>query len=47
MSHERTHAIDWLTFYNYKRSHWTLGYVRLMTFELRWIVALQQDRSSA
>ena len=39
--------IDWLTFYNYKRLHSTLGYVSPMTFEQRWIAAQQQHRKSA
>nr|MDP2191802.1 IS3 family transposase [Rhodoferax sp.] len=40
-------VIDWLTFYNHKRLHSTLGYVSPMTFEQRWIAAQQQDRKSA
>ena len=40
-------VIDWLTFYNHKRSHSTLGYVSPMTFEQRWIATQQQDRKSA
>jgi putative transposase len=40
-------VIDWLTFYNYKRLHSTLGYVSPMMFEQRWIAAQQQDRKSA
>ena len=39
-------VIDWLTFYNYKRLHSTLGYVSPMTFEQRWLAAQQQDRKS-
>ena len=38
--------IDWLTFYNYKRLHSTLGYISAMMFEYRWIAAQQQDRKS-
>ena len=40
-------VIDWLTFYNHKRLHSTLGYVSPMAFEQRWIAAQQQDRKSA
>ena len=40
-------VIDWLTFYNHKRLHSTLGYVSPMTFEQRWYAAQQQDRKSA
>ena len=40
-------GIDWLTFYNFKRLHSTLGYVSPMTFEQRWIAAQQQARKSA
>jgi putative transposase len=40
-------VVDWLTFYNYKRLHSTLGYVSPMTFEQRWIAVQQQDRKSA
>jgi transposase InsO family protein len=40
-------VVDWLTFYNHKRLHSTLGYVSPMTFEHRWIAAQQQDRKSA
>jgi len=40
-------VIDWLTFYNHKRLHSTLGYVSPMTFEQRWLAAQQQDRKSA
>jgi putative transposase len=40
-------VMDWLTFYNHKRLHSTLGYVSPMTFEQRWTAAQQQDRKSA
>jgi putative transposase len=40
-------VMDWLNFYNHKRLHSTLAYVSPMTFEQRWIVAQQQDRTSA
>ena len=40
-------VVDWLTFYNHKRLHSTLGNVSPMTFEQRWIAARQQDRKSA
>ena len=40
-------VIDWLTFYNHRRLHSTLGYVSPMTFEQRWIAAQQQNRKSA
>lgn len=39
-------VIDWLTFYNHRRLHSTLGHVSPMTFEKRWNAA-QQDRKSA
>jgi len=38
-------VIDWLNFYNAKRSHATLGYVSPMQFELNWIAA--QTRQAA
>ena len=37
----------WLTFYNHKRLHSTLGHVSPMRFEQRWNAAQQQDRKSA
>jgi putative transposase len=40
-------VIDWLTFYNHRRLHSTLGYVSPMTFEQRWFAAQQQERKSA
>jgi transposase InsO family protein len=40
-------VMDWLTFYNHRRLHSTLGHVSPMTFEQRWIAAQQQDRKSA
>jgi len=40
-------VMDWLTFYNHKRLHSTLGYVSPMTFEQRWFAAQQQGRKSA
>jgi len=30
-------VIDWLTFYNYRRLHSTLGYVSPMQFEGKWL----------
>jgi transposase InsO family protein len=39
-------VIDWLTFYNHRRLHSTLGHVSPMTFEQRWNAA-QQDTKSA
>ena len=39
--------MDWLTFYNHKRLHSTLGYVSPMTFEQRWHAAQQQVKKSA
>ena len=40
-------VMDWLTFYNHRRLHSTLGHVSPMTFEQRWNAAQQQDRKSA
>jgi transposase InsO family protein len=40
-------VMDWLTLYNHRRLHSTLGHVSPMTFEQRWIAARQQDRKSA
>jgi len=40
-------VISWLTFYNHKRLHSTLGHVSPMAFEQRWNAAQQQDRMSA
>lgn len=40
-------VMDWLTFYNHKRLHSTLGYVSPMTFEQRWHAAQQQVKKSA
>jgi transposase InsO family protein len=34
-------VIDWLTFYNHRRLHSTLGYVSPMQFEKRWDTAQQ------
>ena len=42
----RHEVIDWLTFYNHRRLHSTLGHVSPMTFEQHWHAA-QQDRKSA
>ena len=39
-------GIDWLTFYNHKRLHSTLGYVSPMTFEQHWSAAQQQDKKT-
>ena len=38
-------VMDWLTFYNHKRLHSTLGYVSPMTFEQRWHAALRQVKN--
>ena len=40
-------VMDWLTFYNHRRLHSTLGHVSPMTFEERWNAAQQQERKSA
>ncbi len=37
--------IDWLTFYNHRRLHSTLGYVSPMRFEKNWHAA-QQDKAA-
>jgi transposase InsO family protein len=34
-------VIDWLTFYNHRRLHSTLGYVSPMQFEKHWNAAQQ------
>ena len=39
-------VIDWLTFYNLRRLHSTLGHFSPMVFEQRWIAAQQQDGRS-
>ncbi len=38
-------VIDWLTFYNHRRLHSTLGYVSPMKFEKRWDAAQQLKAS--
>lgn len=37
--------IDWLTFYNHRRLHSTLGYVSPMQFEKAWHAA-QHDKAA-
>ena len=32
-------VIDWLTFYNHRRLHLTLGYLSPMQFEKNWFAA--------
>ena len=38
-------VIDWLTFYNHRRLHSTLGYVSPMQHERIWLAA--QEKKSA
>ena len=40
-------VMDWLTFYNHRRLHSSLGYVSPMTFEQRWTAAQQQTNKAA
>jgi len=40
-------VMDWLTFYNHRRLHSSLGYVSPMTFEKRWTAAQQQTNKAA
>ncbi len=40
-------VMDWLTFYNHKRLHSTLGYVSPMTFEKSWHATQQHVKKSA
>ena len=32
-------VIDWMTFYDHRRIHSTLGYVSPMQFDLSWLAA--------
>jgi transposase InsO family protein len=32
-------VIDWITFYNYRRLHSTLGYTSPMAFEQKWLAS--------
>ena len=40
-------VMDWLTFFNHRRLHSSLGYVSPMTFEQRWTAAQQQTNKAA
>ena len=40
-------VMDWLTFYNHRRLHSSLGYVSPMTFEQRWTAAHHQTNKAA
>ena len=32
-------VMDWITFYNYRRLHSTLGYASPLAFEQKWLAA--------
>jgi len=36
-------GIDWLTYYNHRRRHSTLGYLSPMKFEQNWFAAQLKD----
>jgi len=40
-------VLDWLSFYNHKRLHSTLGYVSPMAFEQCWTAAQQHNKKTA